>query len=1109
MRYQLLLFLTFVSIHIFSQNIEIKVIDKRTSETLPYASLYIKNSNKGSVTNINGITILELKKNDTLICSYIGYQTAEVIINSQNKIQIRLIDKTNYISEVTVEAKRKKITAKQIIKKTIKNIDINYPSNPIYMDGFYRETIKKKDKYIQLNEAVVKFYYTAYPQKKLDRKLWYFWHNSYYGTTYNFQMEGNLWYFGDSEKLATHFNTKDDQVKIFGSRSSDNIGDSEPVSLGGPLSMTANDKVKYLYDFLDPNNINKYIFKKSGYKEIDNDIYYVLSFYPKKLTKKVIFDSSKKNKQAIFLGKMYIDMKTFAIRNIDYKFSVDIDYGGVYGPRMPKKSEYHLQYRKIKNKWYLYSYRTYEGKGGYFAERHLQISNIDTTNIIKFNETDSLLKHERLATIRYFSNSYNAHFWADYEKLNNYTLPKKIQEDLEIEKPLTKQYSDRYNYNELLKAPKAKNIQDKQVYKFEETTDSYKYLENINDTNTINYLALENEYSNNFFIQNRRKRENIFKLTNKIIAPVIDTNQVIAKIDTSRNIFINNKDGNFFIYKKINDTTNQTIIDFKPYLKLNNFLLNTVSFSADTSAFAFSFSTNGDINHKIHIKNIAEGSVSDSILNVYEFLWYDNKTIIYTKNDSSLRGNMVFLHKINSDKPDSLIYEEKDNTFDISLKYSGNKNRIFLICESLNENELNYIEPNSETIEIKCLKKREAGIEYNLFFDNTNIYYATNKDAAETKLVKNNINKKTEEIIYNNNSQILEVTFTNNFYVVKELIDLKYQLTIIDKRNFKIRKIKFDHQYYGFGFNVLDYNSDLIKVYYSSINSAGTVYELDLQNKTRVIKSNTQAKIYSAKGYKTKLIWATANDGEKVPILIMYNKYTRKDNKQLLLKVYGAYGVIPDYNFYTDNTMLMNQGFIVAYAFVRGGSFKGKDWHESGKLLNKIQTFTDYISCAEYLINKKYTDNNNLIGYGNSAGGLVMGYVANNRSDLFNTLIFDHPFLDVLNTMSNEKLPLTTMEYKEWGNPNNKKDFDYIKSYSPYQNITKQEYPNMYFISGLNDKQTPYWQILKSVAKYRENNTGNNIIILETDMKSGHMGAINNYAWLKQFAKNFAFMTNE
>ncbi len=311
MRYQLLLIIIFSSLFAFSQNTVIKVIDNRTHEPLPYASLYIKNTNKGIVTNIDGFANLKLKKTDTLVCSYIGYQTEEIVINNQNNIQISLKDKTNYISEVTIEAKRREITAKQIIKQAINHIETNYPTTPIYMDGFYRETIKNKNKYIQLNEAVVKFYYTAYPQKTIDSKLWLDWDPSFYGTNYNFQMEGNSYCFGESENKATHFNTKDDQVKILGSRSSENIGDEEPVASGGPLSMTANDKVKYMYDFLDPGNSNKYIYKKEGYKEIDNEIYYVLNFYPKKLTEKVIFDHSKKNNQAIFLGKIYVNMKTF------------------------------------------------------------------------------------------------------------------------------------------------------------------------------------------------------------------------------------------------------------------------------------------------------------------------------------------------------------------------------------------------------------------------------------------------------------------------------------------------------------------------------------------------------------------------------------------------------------------------------------------------------------------------------------------------------------------------------------------------------------------------------------------------------------------------------
>jgi oligopeptidase B len=309
-------------------------------------------------------------------------------------------------------------------------------------------------------------------------------------------------------------------------------------------------------------------------------------------------------------------------------------------------------------------------------------------------------------------------------------------------------------------------------------------------------------------------------------------------------------------------------------------------------------------------------------------------------------------------------------------------------------------------------------------------------------------------------------------------LEIKYKR----KNETKWEEIDFKNKIFNASIQYIE--ADKIKIYYANPRTPRTQFEFDLASailtKTTKIKQGINS-LY----FKTERLWAKSKDGVKIPITLSKCLSPKKKHKGLILKAYGAYGNIPRGNtFSAEDAILLNDGFTIAYAHIRGSSTMGNQWYLDGKLLNKENAFNDYIACAEYLIKKKFTTAKLLIGYGHSAGGLIMGTVINRRPELFNTVILDHPYLDVLTTMMNDSIPLTTDEYKEWGNPKEKEVYEYIKAYSPYQNIKKQKYPNLLFIASSNDYQTPVWQIAKYVAKLREYNVGKNSILFKTDIGS-------------------------
>jgi oligopeptidase B len=481
----------------------------------------------------------------------------------------------------------------------------------------------------------------------------------------------------------------------------------------------------------------------------------------------------------------------------------------------------------------------------------------------------------------------------------------------------------------------------------------------------------------------------------------------------------------------------------------------------------------------------------------------DSKTFLYTVLDESNRPYKVFKHTL-FETNDELIYHEKDDAFYINLSKSDNKKYIFITMVSQNTSEVYYLSSDNKNDQIKLFEKRLKGTEYYIEQYEDYFFIITNRDNAfNFKIMKteldNTIYQNWKEFIpHRENVRIDDIKLFENYIVITERSNGLKHIRI--KNQNEDFYINFNEDVYDIylGINP-EFNTSILRFHYSSLKTPDCVYFYDMSSKKRELKKMQEVLGgYNPNDYNTERIWAESYDGTLVPISLLYKKGIKLDgNNPLYLYGYGSYEISIDTDFSSSRLSLVDRGFIYAIAHIRGGGELGRKWYENGKLLNKKNTFKDFIACAEHLIKQKYTSSNKLVICGGSAGGLLMGAVTNMKPDLFKLVIAHVPFVDVINTMMDDKLPLTVIEYDEWGNPNQKEYFDYMMSYSPYDNIEEKEYPNMLVTAGLNDPRVGYWEPAKYVAKLRKMKKDNNILLLKTNMGAGHKGASGRYDYLR------------
>ena len=671
--------------------------------------------------------------------------------------------------------------------------------------------------------------------------------------------------------------------------------------------------------------------------------------------------------------------------------------------------------------------------------------------------------------------------------------------------------------------PKAKKIPKELTVHGDTRVDNYYWLNNREDDKVIAYLEAENKYYNEMTSHTHKFQEELYNELKGRIKQ--DDESVPYKLN---GYFYNSRFEKgkeypiYFRQKGSLDAEEEILFDCNLMAKGHDFFnLRGISVSPNNKLATFGTDTVSRRQYDIQFKNLETNEIyPDKIENTTgSSVWAaDNKTIFYTKKDPvTLRSDKIYKHQIGTPtSQDVLVFEEEDETFNVFVYMTKSKKYIVIGSVSTLTSEYRFIKADEPDAAFTVFSPRERGLEYSIYHFGDTFYILTNKDdATNFKLMqvaeKNTNIANWEEFIPHREAVLLEdIEIFEDYYVLSEREEGLNKLKIVRWDGTDAYYLPFDSETYVAGtYTNLDFETDKLRYFYNAMESPYAIVEMDMKTKAKTILKEQEVLggKFNKQNYKAKRIWANARDGKKVPICLVYHKDTPINGTAPLLQyAYGSYGSTIDPYFSTQRLSLLDRGFIFAIAHIRGGEYLGRPWYDDGKLLKKKNTFTDFIDCSKYLIEQNYTSSQHLYAMGGSAGGLLMGAIINMEPNLYNGVVAQVPFVDVITTMLDDTIPLTTGEYDEWGNPNDKTYYEYMKSYSPYDNLTAKEYPNMYVSTGLHDSQVQYWEPAKWVAKLRDLKTDNKLLFLDTNMDAGHGGASGRFEALKETAKEYAFL---
>ncbi len=542
--------------------------------------------------------------------------------------------------------------------------------------------------------------------------------------------------------------------------------------------------------------------------------------------------------------------------------------------------------------------------------------------------------------------------------------------------------------------------------------------------------------------------------------------------------------------------------------------------SPDNEIIAYGIDTVSRRKYDVYFKNLKSGSIlSDKLENTSGgAVWAnDNKTVFYaTKDPVTLRQDKIYKHILGTDQSqDELVFSETDETFSCFVYKSKSEKYLMIGSTQTLSSEYRYLDADNPNGNWKIIQPREKDLEYSVDHYMDHFYLRTNQNAKNFKLVKTPVTATAKnnwvDVIEHRDSVLLQgFELFKNHLVIEERLNGLRTIRIVNWNGENDHYIKFnDPAYLAYPTTNLDFNTNILRYGYTSLTTPNSTIDYNMDTKEQVVlkEEEIQDPTFSKDNYVSERLFATARDGVKVPISLIYKKdISRDSDTPLLLYAYGSYGNSTEPTFRSDRLSLLDRGFVFAIAHVRGGQELGRYWYEDGKLLKKKNTFYDFIDCGEYLVNQGFTSPQHLYALGGSAGGLLMGAIVNMKPELWNGVVAAVPFVDVVSTMMDESIPLTTFEFDEWGNPKIKEYYDYMKSYSPYDNVEKKAYPNLLITTGYWDSQVQYWEPAKWIAKLRELKTDNNLLIMDCDMEAGHGGASGRFKRYRQTALEYAFM---
>ncbi len=565
------------------------------------------------------------------------------------------------------------------------------------------------------------------------------------------------------------------------------------------------------------------------------------------------------------------------------------------------------------------------------------------------------------------------------------------------------------------------------------------------------------------------------------------------------------------------DASEEILLDLNELAKGQKFMaVGSFAPSDDGTLLAFSTDNTGYRQYTLQIKNLRSGELlPEKIERVDDVAWAtDNKTLFYVTEDAvTKRNDKMFRHVLGSDKYE-LIYDEKDELFDIGVQRSRDKAVIMVGAFSKTSTEFRFIPANNPNAVWKTIVARQADHEYDVEHRGDLFYIRTNKGAKNFRVVTAPVSDPSEQnwkefVAHRPAVKVDGVDLFKDHAVLSEWENGLQQIEVIDFKTNKRHRIQFPEPVYAAGLSTnREFDTKVLRYNYQSLVTPSSVFDYDMDTgQATLLKQIEVPGGFDKANYKSERVFATASDGTKIPMSVVYKRGVTLDGSApMLLYAYGSYGIPISPTFSAGRLALLDRGVIYVIAHIRGGGELGEPWRDAGRMMQKMNTFTDFIACAEHMVKNKYTSSDRLVIQGGSAGGLLMGAVTNMRPDLFKAVVAQVPFVDVLNTMLDASLPLTTSEYIEWGNPNEKPAYDYMKKYSPYDNVHKANYPAMLVKVSLNDSQVPYWEGAKFVAKIRELKTDHNPLLLKTNMGAGHGGASGRYDAIHESAFDYAFM---
>jgi oligopeptidase B len=679
------------------------------------------------------------------------------------------------------------------------------------------------------------------------------------------------------------------------------------------------------------------------------------------------------------------------------------------------------------------------------------------------------------------------------------------------------------NRSKNMKAPVAEKIRKEINTNGHVRIDNYFWLNERNNPKVIEYLKAENAYTKSVMKDTEELQE---KLYNEIIGRIKQTDMSVPYFENGYFYYTRYEDGKEYpVYCRKKETlegTEEVMLNVNEMAAGHEYYhVAGYTVSMNNNLIAFGVDTVGRRLYTIYFKNLETGKILDEKISntLGSAAWgNDNNTVFYAMKDTeTLRPYKILKHKLGVTSSDKNVYKEKDDTYFVYVYKTKSKKYIIIASYSTLSNEYRFIDADNPDSDFILFHPRERKLEYDIDHFKDKFFIRTNLDAINFRLMETPVNmtgkENWKEVIPHRDDALVEnFELFGNYLVIDERINGLTQLRIKNMRNNDEHYIDFGEQAYTAWISTNpEFNTEILRFGYSSLTTPNSTYDYNMRTRERTLmKQQEVLGDFKSTDYISERLFAPADDSTQIPLSLVYRKgIVKSGSNPLLLYGYGSYGHTIEPMFSSVILSLLDRGFIYAIAHVRGGQILGRRWYEDGKLLKKKNTFTDFNNCAEYLIKENYTDTGRLFAIGGSAGGLLIGAAINIKPELYRGVIASVPFVDVVTTMLDESIPLTTSEYDEWGNPNLKEYYDYMLSYSPYDNVRAVNYPAMLVTTGLHDSQVQYWEPAKWVAKLRDMKTDDNLLLLYTNMDTGHSGATGRFKRYKETALEYAFLLKQ